>query len=122
MRLLHGRDTVTLFPLLPSVDSLGMPRHDYGQPIVIQCSPQWQTPTQNTALGLAPHTRIVVFARHWNGTPQCRLWWQGKTFEQIGEAKHLYGSARTDHYEIQANLIATSLRDPRTLSAEKEVT
>ena len=120
MSLLDGRDQITLFPLLEGRDEFGMPIHQYLAPLTVRCTPQWQTPNQNPALGLDPHTRVVVLARRWAGMPQCRFWWRGMTFEQVGEAKWLYGSPRTAHYEVQANLIASVEVDPRDSDSEEE--
>lgn len=111
--LLNGRGTIRLFVPTRHTDDLGMTCETYSEPITMACTPQWKTPVEVESLGYPPQTQVVVVARHWATTTPCVFFWEGKTFEQVGSTKVLYGSARTRHVEVAARQIADSEVDPR---------
>lgn len=111
--LLAGRDMIQLFGAKQVRDSFGMTTVRWRDPIEVACSPQWVQARQENNIGLAPDSDVIVFSKTWGFPAQSRFFWQGKTFEQVGEAMFFYGSKRTQHFEVRAKLIATEEVDPR---------
>lgn len=111
--LLAGRDIIKVFKVHHDDDRYGLGANRWIDPIEVACSPQWVQARQENSIGLAPDSDVIVFSKTWGFPAQSRFFWQGKTFEQVGEAMFFYGSKRTEHFEVRAKLIATEEIDPR---------
>ncbi|MDY6143744.1 MAG: hypothetical protein SPI14_06030 [Arcanobacterium sp.] len=106
MNLLDGRDTVTVHVGEYRRNEWGMIEHTDPAPHVVRCSPQWVTVGELTGLGITSRSRIRIIARHWPGTPGCRIQWGRLEFRQVDEAKRFSGSPRTAHVEVDADLVS----------------
>lgn len=106
MSLLDGRTTVDVLVPVFEDDEWGTRTQVGVSRQSVPCTVQWGTPGSEVFLESEPNAKVTVLAKQWPGVDRARFEWEGRLFEQEGPAKRLYGSRRTQHFEVQANLIS----------------
>lgn len=103
--LRHGVHTVTVTPVLESDGPYA--EETLGEPVTVRCNVQPVSAAERQDLGLTTTTayRIKYFhpvhgGKPWPGGPYSKIDWQGRRFEQRGEALLSSMSPRTAHYKI----------------------
>lgn len=72
----------------------------YKDPVEVSGNVQAVSSEEIASLGMQTKSVYRVLARSWPGGPYSRIFWEGKMFEQRGEARWFTRSAATYHCEV----------------------
>lgn len=100
--LLDGRHTVTVTPKVAAgKDSVNGTRYVDGTPVLVKCNVQPIGTDEANNIDLQVHTVYRVVGRGaWPGGSKATISWNGRPFDQLGEALVYSMSPRTGHYEL----------------------
>lgn len=107
MSLLDGRHLLKVYPGKPGPpDRHGMRTYTWDAPVDVEANVQYLSSSERETLGVQVATVARVLAREWPGGPRTKVFWDGRWWEQNGEALWFTRSVRTSHAEV--NLVPTS--------------
>jgi hypothetical protein len=96
----RGPHTLTVTPRTRTKDALGAAVWTPSTPVEARGAMQPVSATESTELGLTTETVYRFLGRTWPGDVHAEVSWNGRPFEQVGEAKVHGMSPRTAHVEV----------------------
>lgn len=101
MSLLNGRHSLTVWPAtVGAPDRYGRKVHAGEHPTLVMANVQFVSSEEKADLGLEAYTVCRVLATEWPGGPYSVIEWEGRRFEQHGEALRFDRSTATAHFEV----------------------
>ncbi len=92
--------TLTVTPKILETDRYGGTKTVDGEPVEVRGSVQPVSSEESGALGVQVDTTYRFIGRTWPGGPHSTALWDGRTFDQQGEARRYSMSPRTAHVDV----------------------
>ncbi len=107
----HTPHEVVVTPRIRTRDAGGAPVWADGTPVAVRAVVQPLTAVERVDLGLATETtRKVLTPEHWPGGLHSRITWDGRDWDQVGEARTYVTGRRSQHDEVVIKARGTEAR------------